>query len=379
VSTFIQVDEAAGRITLVREDSSVELSPLWLRERSPDPDQCDPVTRQRLFDPHRLPDDLALTSIRSDGDTLELGFSDGYCGRFSTAALLADVAADGGLPDPVAWTAEQPPAFTFDWPPVRAGGPAFLEALEAFLTNGVVKLRKTPVEPGTILDVAGHFGWVRETNFGRLFEVTSRPASNDLAYRPVPLGPHTDNPYREPVPGIQILHCLVNETSGGLSTLVDGLAVSEALKAEDADGYALLATEPVGFHFADVEAEHYARRPIIHLDRDGVFEGIHYSPRLDRTPVLDPATMKRFHHARRRLGELLTDPRYELRFPLHPGELVMFDNNRVLHGRTGFDPSEGARHLQGCYIDREGPRSHYRVQRRRAPQTEEGKADRCKP
>ena len=78
--------------------------------------------------------------------------------------------------------------------------------------------------------MARRFGYVRETNFGRLFEVYSRPGSNDLAYRPVPLGAHTDNPYREPVPGVQLLHCLVNETTGGWSTLVDSLSVAQALQ-----------------------------------------------------------------------------------------------------------------------------------------------------
>jgi gamma-butyrobetaine dioxygenase len=33
----------------------------------------------------------------------------------------------------------------------------------------------------------------------------------------------------------------------------------------------------------------------------------------------------------------------------------------VMHGRTGFDPNEGLRHLQGCYIDQDGPRTRYRV------------------
>jgi gamma-butyrobetaine dioxygenase len=39
----------------------------------------------------------------------------------------------------------------------------------------------------------------------------------------------------------------------------------------------------------------------------------------------------------------------------------MFDNRRLLHGRTAFDTNEGERHLQGCYIDSDGPRSLYRV------------------
>ncbi|MGI9624753.1 MAG: alkaline phosphatase family protein, partial [Acidimicrobiales bacterium] len=36
--------------------------------------------------------------------------------------------------------------------------------------------------------------------------------------------------------------------------------------------------------------------------------------------------------------------------PLGPGELVIFDNRRVLHGRSSFRGGSG-RHLQGCYVD----------------------------
>jgi len=70
---------------------------------------------------------------------------------------------------------------------------------------------------------------------------------------------------------------------------------------------------------------------------------------------------KKYHKARKRLGELLSDPGFEIQFRLQTGELMMFDNNRVLHGRTGFCTSEGERHLQGCYIDSDGPRILYRV------------------
>ena len=75
------------------------------------------------------------------------------------------------------------------------------------------------------------FGFMRETNFGALFNVGSTPEATDLAYTSVSLDPHTDNPYRATVPGIQLLHCLVNETRGGLSTLVDGFAVARQLRA----------------------------------------------------------------------------------------------------------------------------------------------------
>src|SRR5699024_5960838 len=117
---------------------------------------------------------------------------------------------------------------TFDWPALAASA-ELLAAVTGFLRHGFVILSNVSTRPQAILEVAETFGHLRETNFGRYFEVYSRPRSNDLAYRPVPLGPHTDNPYREAVPGIQLLHCLINETTGGLSTLVDSLSVCEQL------------------------------------------------------------------------------------------------------------------------------------------------------
>ena len=36
---------------------------------------------------------------------------------------------------------------------------------------------------------------------------------------------------------------------------------------------------------------------------------------------------------------------------LQPGDVMMFDNHRLLHGRTAYDSNEGMRHLQGCYLE----------------------------
>jgi gamma-butyrobetaine dioxygenase len=93
---------------------------------------------------------------------------------------------------------------------------------------------------------------------------------------------------------------------------------------------------------------------------------VHFSPRLDFVPLAPPAELAGYYRARRAFDHLLRSPEFEIRFLLNAGELVMMDNRRLLHGRTGFDPAEGLRHLQGCYIDIDGPRSLYRVLRRRS-------------
>ncbi|MDT8320271.1 MAG: TauD/TfdA family dioxygenase [Xanthomonadales bacterium] len=361
-----QIDPVTPRVVARLERGEIVLPALWLRERCQDPEHVDQTTRQRLFDPHRLPEDLALTAAeRLESGRVRLGFSDGYRGEYDLESLAEEFRARDGLPAPRPWGASLDRAeVTLDWRALSEDA-ALHQALGAFLRRGFLILQHVPTDPARILEVADRFGHVRDTNFGKVFEVYSRPGSNDLAYATVALGPHTDNPYRRPAPGIQLLHCLVNETRGGLSTLTDSLAVGRVLAREDPDAFERLATTPVRFRFVDPDEELIEHRCIIRRDAAGEMVGVHYSPRLDGLPLLDDTGVRAFHRARRRLAELLADPRFELRFPLRQGELVMFDNSRVLHGRTAFDATEGRRHLQGCYIDLDEPRSRYRTLSRR--------------
>lgn len=359
------------------------VSPLWLRERTQDPAQLDVLTSQRLFDSHQIDPDLILTGARSLSATrTEFAFSDGHVEVYDLEALALELEGYSSFPQPIAWDSSiDQSAQRFDWRQM-GDNDAFQKALEAYLQRGYIILTGVPTDPERILEVGRHFGYVKETNFGRYFEVYSRPSGNDLAYRSVALGPHTDNPYRSPVPGIQLLHCLVNETTGGLSTLVDSLKVLELLRYEHPEGFELLRTTPVGYRFIDAGTELTSRRCIIRTDADGNPVGVHYSPRLDRLPHLSLEKTRLFHKTRQRLGELFVDPDFEIRFQLDAGELMLFDNNRVLHGRTAFDTQEGRRHLQGCYLDSDGPRERFTTtlittrkqasERPRTLQTEEG-------
>lgn len=354
----------APRVLLRNGPTDTVLPALWLRARSSDPTQRDRVTGQRLVNPHLLPDDLALTGARLDANGLHLAFSDGFSGWFDPRELVAGSVLHEACPAPRPWSADLAPQPRYDWGAL-ADDAVLHRALGDYIERGFLLIDGTPTEADSVVAIARRFGLVRETNFGVFFEVYSRPDSNDLAYRPVALGPHTDNPYRNPVPGIQLLHCLQNETSGGLSTLVDSLAVAAQLRREDPHGFALLASVPVRYEYRDADTWLVAVQPMIELTGQGEMMGVFYSPRLDDIPLMSEQDTRDYHRARKRFCSLLTDPRYELRLRLEPGQLMMFDNNRVLHGRTAFDPSEGHRQLQGCYIDRDGPRGLYRMLGRR--------------
>ncbi len=344
------------------------LHPLWLRERCFDEKTFDLRTGQRLVDPSDMDLDLKLTSVaQSEPGRFRVRFSDGHEAELLARDILTEAAlapGDHDIPAPRLWDGTSSRVPHAQWTS-RPDDRELARWVSTFLEYGFLIFSGVPTAPGTILQVAATFGFTRQTNFGTVFEVRSVPAANDLAYTSIALEPHTDNPYRTPVPGVQLLHCLVNETSGGLSTLVDGFAAAEALRRRDEAAFKLLANTPVRFRFRDETTELVASVPLIELNVAGRAEAVHFSPRLDFVPLAPPQVLSAYYRARRAFDHLLRSPEFEIRFLLNAGDLLIMDNRRLLHGRTGFDPAEGLRHLQGCYIDIDGPRSLYRVLRRR--------------
>jgi gamma-butyrobetaine dioxygenase len=180
--------------------------------------------------------------------------------------------------------------------------------------------------------------------------VRSVPQPENLAYSDLGLGLHTDNPYREPVPGFQALHALVTSPEGGESLFADGFALAGHLREGAPDAFKVLAATAVPFHYRSADAELYAARPLIQLACDAEVTAVHYNNRSIRVA---PSAPPEFYAAYRRFAALLREPRFQLRLRLADGDLVVFDNQRVLHGRTAFTSARYPRHLQGCYLTRD--------------------------
>jgi gamma-butyrobetaine dioxygenase len=361
--------ESPTRLSVAHGDGECyAVHPIWLRERSPDASSVDLLTGQRLQDPSDLDLDLRLVSVEESAPgRFNVKFSDGHETQFSASEILAEASmppGDEDCPARIVWDGtlkDLPRATWCD----RPADEQLIDWTGRFLKYGFIIFSGVPALDREVLKAASVFGFARETNFGAFFNVRSEPNASDLAYTSLHLDPHTDNPYRSPVPGVQLLHCLANETTGGLSTLVDGIAVGEALRARDPQAFGVLSSTPVRFRYRDSSTELVASAPPIELDVSGKVRTIHFSPRLDYVPLLPPDELTAYYRARQRFDHLLRSTEFEIRFLLDRGDLVMFDNCRLLHGRTGFDPAEGLRHLQGCYIDIDGPRSLFRVLRRR--------------
>src|SRR6516165_7602489 len=248
---------------------------------------------------------------------------------------------------------------------LRTNPAARLAWLTRLLQDGLAFLDAVPASESAILDAMPFVGRVLETNYGYTFDVRSVPQPENLAYSDLGLGLHTDNPYREPVPGFQALHVLIASSEGGESLFADGFALAEHLRARAPEALAQLTSTAVPFHYRSRDAELRAERPLIQLSVRGEVTAIHYNSRSIAPLNLPPRAAADFYSAYRRFAVLLRDPRFQLRTQLEGGSLVVFDNQRTLHGRTAFSSSRHPRHLRGCYLSRDSVYSETALLRRK--------------
>ncbi len=342
-----------NKVYFEKEGLKKEIHPFWLRERVSGEDFVDKSTQQRLFDPAELNENIKIKDLNLSDEILEVSFNDGVKTKLTVHNILKELSSIDEVKfiEKIKWESTLNNSNNFEFNKDIFEEKTMYEALINFYKYGFVIFKKVPTNNNFIVNFANSIGSIRRTNFGEFFNVRSKPNPNDLAYTSLPLAPHTDNPYRNPVPCIQILHCIENKVSGGFSTLVDGYTVSEELKKKYPDYYKILTEIKVRYQFVDknIILEDWAE--MIKLDENGKFRQVRFSPRLDFVPLIDKEKLKLFYTARNKISELYNSKKYKIEFKLMPGDLLMMDNYRLLHGRTSYDANEGERFLQGCYID----------------------------
>jgi gamma-butyrobetaine dioxygenase len=346
-------------IALVWTDGrSDEFPYAWLRDNCACAECRHPGSGQRMLEPATIPPDVHPVAVRYEHDFLMVewapdGHASSYCGRWLRRAERRRIP-----PRPRLWDAGVArELLPVDYRAVVSDPQELRRWLECVDGLGFGVLSGVPLESGSVADVAELFGHVRTTNYGRVFDVRSVVEPANLAYTPLGLSPHTDNPYREPVPTLQLLHCLSSSASGGESTLVDGFHAAEILRAHHPADFALLAGYNVTFVYRDDSAELTASAPIIELDPNGDVRALRFNARSMQAPAMSHRELGFWYDAYLRLSRMLEDERKQVRFRLEPGDLVIVDNRRVMHGRTPYAAGVGERHLQGCYADIDGLRS----------------------
>lgn len=342
----------------------VRFHAIWLRDNALDALTRDPKNGQRLITLADVPVDTHLTSAGIESGTLTCTFApEDKTVCFPLGWLLGN-AYDTAQPD----TFGRLPDGTETWDgslgsrvpeadlaALQSDAAAKRGWLTAIRQFGFARVRGITPEPGSLFAIVNLFGYVRETNYGRYFDVRTEVNPTNLAYTGLGLQAHTDNPYRDPVPTLQILSCLENSAEGGENMVVDGFAAALRLRDESAGDFDLLTRYPARFAYSgSAGVALQSRRPMIELSPDGELIAIRFNSR-SIAPARDVPfeRMEDWYAAYRRFGEIIDDPAMQVAFKLAPGEAFIVDNTRVLHARRGYSGS-GNRWLQGCYADKDG-------------------------
>lgn len=350
----------AEAVRLRWHGESTEFPSIWLR------DNCrsdrDQESGQRLIDIADLPMAPRIRQASLADGWLHVAWEgESEAARFELGWLRAHAPGSGhGRPELSArpWLdgATLNATRDFSWislPALEGDRARRLDWLMHLLADGIAFVSDVPSRDQAILAAVSPVGLVLDTNYGRVFDVRSVPQPENLAYSDRGLGLHTDNPYRDPVPGFQALHCLISSAEGGESIFADGFALAGELKRTHPEAYATLIRTPVPFHYRSKDAELYSEKPLIEVAAGGELRAIHYNNRSVAPLRLPARELAAFYAAYRALATLLRDSRFHLHTKLRDGDLVVFDNRRILHGRTGFTSALRPRHLQGCYLARD--------------------------
>jgi len=254
-------------------------------------------------------------------------------------------------------------SISIDYENIMQSDEALIQWLNLLHEKGFSIVKNSPTEKKSALPLLNRISHIRETFFNTPFEVISIPKPNNLAYTSKRLVNHMDLPYYELPPGYQFLHCLVNNAEGGMSRAVDGFFVADYLRNNDPETFKTLTRVPVVFvnrdYTQDKKRLYHAQE--ITLNKDGDYNDIRFSVPTMGIMDCSPEDMEKFYKAHHKFGKLLHDKRFMVEFKLNEGDIFCFNNRRVLHGRTEYDPNTGHRHLQGYYLDRDEiiSRLHY--------------------
>lgn len=364
------VDPGSESLILSWDDGSQsEYHYLWLRDNCACSQCVTPLTREQVFEICDVPLDIrpSQVTISDDGRLLVTWDNDQHQSRFHPGWLKAHCYSKQARAEryrtPEIWDkvriSEQLPQHQFKQ--VMQDDQALLGWLRDQRDYGIALIKGVETTPGTVAKVANRISFIRETNFGVLFDVKAKPNANSAAYTTLRLPLHTDLPTRELQPGLQFLHCLINDAGGGESILVDGFKIADHMRHHFPDEFEALSTVAMEFRNTDKDSDYRFCGPALVLDTTGEVVEIRLGNFL-RGPLDVPSDqVTNFYRGYRCFMTLTRQASFQFYYRLGPGDLIVFDNRRVLHARNAFDLQQGERHLQGCYVDRDELLSRIRV------------------
>ncbi len=255
-------------ITITWDDQSeAEFPFIWLRDN--DPDELHPDTCERIFDLTSVDLDIRPVSFLTEAESLRITWPQKESPSIYPAAWLQMHRPGSTRPD------ASKVAHTFwdkttlgeipRWDAVACKNDAgvLFDALRTLKQYGILIFEGLDNTPDASDAFGDLIGFKRQTNFGVMFEVVSRPQPNNLAYTSIALPLHTDLPNQELIPGYQFLHIIRNDATGGASVFADGFQILADLQNDAPEDFAVLSVTKMPFRFHDNGNDIRRHRPVI--------------------------------------------------------------------------------------------------------------------
>ncbi|KAH9461915.1 hypothetical protein Pst134EA_004753 [Puccinia striiformis f. sp. tritici] len=362
---------------------STKFDHIWLRDNCRCEKCFHPHTKQRLVETFEIPLDIQPTRVDMEVEGLSLTWPDGHKSFIEFSFLLQN-SYEPPLGPSRQLTSSQIRKTKYLWdktiisymPQVSyndifssdestwKGDFYVLEWLRKIDKYGFCLVDDVPSNPEATEELLKRIAFIRETHYGAFWDFTANMEHGDTAYTNLPLGAHTDTTYFSDPAGLQLFHLLSPPTSheGGKSLLVDGFAAAEKLRREQPAAYRVLSEVPIDTHASggtDVAFKPVLPQPVFsHHPRTGELTIIRWNPD-DRLPIRGRSgqEVKQLYLAIREWEKIIKSDQMELWTQMKMGQALIFDNHRVLHGRSSFT---GSRRLCGGYVNRDDYRSRLR-------------------
>ncbi|KAH6845675.1 hypothetical protein B0I37DRAFT_190519 [Chaetomium sp. MPI-CAGE-AT-0009] len=353
------------------EWDELAVSHLWLRDSCPCHICVDPDSGQKNFSTTDLPDNPGIehAELHQDGSLEIIWAEDGHKSLYPIAELRAwqeDSKWQRGSigsndPSRILWDrasyeellAQGRCRVSYkDW---MGEGRPFLDALTDLRQTGLIFVTDVPADENEVVLVASRIGPVQDTFYGRTWDVRNKARAENVAYTDKFLCLHQDLMYHDPVPGLQLLHCLSNTCEGGESLFSHGVRAADELRVTEPRQYEDLASLGVYFGYNKGDNHCFKRQTTIVTDSNGLPRETRWAPPFQTTFPLASAdassnNMVEWKKAARAFQTIAESESNMLEVKLKEGECVIFDNRQILHGRRQFAAGQGSRWLKGTYV-----------------------------
>lgn len=329
----------------------------WLRDNCRSVERFDSATQERKALTETIPSDLRANAIVIGEDDVRIAWSDGAPDSYFYTQWLKRNAYDVKA-SPVGlhqqhWGSEYASALqSFTYSDVMANDTIAATMIDTFEQWGLIRLTGAPTDDREVERFADRLAYVREIAFDRVANIKVSVDPYTLGFTNASLPMHTDcSGYSWP-PNVMVFHCMQNEVAGGASQYVDGAKVIAQLRKSDPEALRILTEHDVEFRLWSKQADTLSQYPPVILDQDGDLALLRYANwTVQPLKTVPFDTVPRWYDAWRALAERVNAPENRLSHRCEPGEMLLINNHRVLHGRDAFDDGEGVRHFQQVYME----------------------------